>query len=379
MKLAVFPWPRRVGSEQFPLSGLPDPYLGWPIELYHELDSEATARGGGCRFFDIESGDIPAVKAEYAQLRPDLTILFNPTHCHRSDLCFFRESTDGMLVLWETETPMILKQRDRKENRSLFDAVVTYSHRELFCPQVLTQPIPYRHRFEVDGGKDFGERKFMICIATNCFYGPFGLLSSNLRSFWRVSSGQGWTPSRLRAFVIRNQSTYDLRRKIVWEPSDDGELSIDVAGYGWSGEKTSWLHRIFPAVAHPNTLGPIEDKDRLLRDYRFNLVVENCLSDSDYVSEKIFDSMACGVVPVYLGAENIKDYVPESCFVDVRDFESPSACLEFCRRLSSRDWEEYRKCIRNYCSSQAADVFSPKIAVRNLFEQYRKWMAMSRS
>jgi hypothetical protein len=47
----------------------------------------------------------------------------------------------------------------------------------------------------------------------------------------------------------------------------------------------------------------------VLRRYRFVLAFENAI-DRDYVTEKWFDALVAGCVPVYLGAPNIADFAP---------------------------------------------------------------------
>ena len=59
-------------------------------------------------------------------------------------------------------------------------------------------------------------------------------------------------------------------------------------------------------------------KRELLAAYKFVIAIENTLAH-DYVSEKFFDALAAGAVPIYLGAPNIDEYAPgEYAFVDAR-------------------------------------------------------------
>ena len=50
--------------------------------------------------------------------------------------------------------------------------------------------------------------------------------------------------------------------------------------------------------------------------YHFCLALENSIAP-DYVTEKIFDALRAGSVPVYLGAPNVRDFVPQASFIDV--------------------------------------------------------------
>ncbi len=60
-----------------------------------------------------------------------------------------------------------------------------------------------------------------------------------------------------------------------------------------------------------------------LSRYPFTLAFENAFTE-DYVTEKFFDPLLAGSVPVYLGAPNIGDFAPgEHCFIDVNRFSGP--------------------------------------------------------
>lgn len=61
----------------------------------------------------------------------------------------------------------------------------------------------------------------------------------------------------------------------------------------------------------------------ILPHYRFYLAFENSRAE-DYVTERVFHALACGVVPVYLGAPNVREFMPDDAAVIVADeFSSP--------------------------------------------------------
>jgi glycosyl transferase family 10 (putative fucosyltransferase) len=69
--------------------------------------------------------------------------------------------------------------------------------------------------------------------------------------------------------------------------------------------------------------------------YRFTLAFENSIA-RDYVTEKFYDPLLVGSVPVYLGAPNVIDHAPAaSCYIDVRDFAGPRELANFLLELSS--------------------------------------------
>ena len=62
--------------------------------------------------------------------------------------------------------------------------------------------------------------------------------------------------------------------------------------------------------------------------YKFNLAFENSIS-RDYVTEKFFDPLIAGSIPVYRGAPNIDEFAPgEHCYIDAAQFKGPRELAE---------------------------------------------------
>ncbi len=77
--------------------------------------------------------------------------------------------------------------------------------------------------------------------------------------------------------------------------------------------------------------------------YRFTLAFENSIAP-DYVTEKFYDPLVAGSVPVYLGAPNVQDFAPgRHCFVDVSDFASPRELARYLHDLVGDEarYQEY--------------------------------------
>jgi hypothetical protein len=76
--------------------------------------------------------------------------------------------------------------------------------------------------------------------------------------------------------------------------------------------------------------------------FKFTLAFENAIAE-DYVTEKFYDPLCLGSVPVYLGAPNVDRLAPsKDCYIDVRDFSGPRQLAERLLELDADD-EEYRK------------------------------------
>lgn len=68
--------------------------------------------------------------------------------------------------------------------------------------------------------------------------------------------------------------------------------------------------------------------------YRFCLGLENTIED-DYVTEKFFQPLLAGTVPVYRGAANVGDFAPgEHCYIDASRFGSAAELAAYLRHLA---------------------------------------------
>lgn len=83
-------------------------------------------------------------------------------------------------------------------------------------------------------------------------------------------------------------------------------------------------------------------KRALLASYKFNLAFENSMA-TDYVTEKFYDPLYAGCVPVYRGASNVDDFAPgDDCHIDATRFRSPGELAEYLMHLD-RDEAAYRR------------------------------------
>ena len=75
-----------------------------------------------------------------------------------------------------------------------------------------------------------------------------------------------------------------------------------------------------------------QTKRETIGRYHFCLALENSIAP-DYVTEKMFDALAAGTVPIYLGAPNVAEFVPENSFIDAASFSTPEALATYLRHL----------------------------------------------
>jgi glycoprotein 3-alpha-L-fucosyltransferase len=74
------------------------------------------------------------------------------------------------------------------------------------------------------------------------------------------------------------------------------------------------------------------EKVEALKRYKFSLAFENS-NEEDYVTEKFFQSLVAGSVPVVIGAPNIQDFAPSPNAIlhikDLKDVESVANRMKF--------------------------------------------------
>ena len=117
-------------------------------------------------------------------------------------------------------------------------------------------------------------------------------------------------------YSVSKGELYSLRRNLAILTSLKN--SMDLYGYGWnrgffydlklvvaSLVKSKLKNCKFHSISgigkfHNEYLGSVEDKINKIQEYRINIVIEN---SPDYVSEKLFDSVASGAITIYVGPD----------------------------------------------------------------------------
>ena len=165
---------------------------------------------------------------------------------------------------------------------------------------------------------------------------------------------------------------YSLRKDFIEYFEDGKQQYFDFFGQGWdryifTGPKivralnrVLFLQRLL-APKYKTYKGTVARKVDTLKYYKFSICFENGRDLPDgHISEKIFDSLAAGCVPIYYGAHNITDYVPENCFVDYRKFKSKDELFQFINEISEDKFTDYLLNIKTFMASTAYEKFTPE-------------------
>ncbi|HEY9077941.1 MAG TPA: glycosyltransferase [Anaerolineaceae bacterium] len=142
------------------------------------------------------------------------------------------------------------------------------------------------------------------------------------------------------------QELYSKRIETIrWFEQNHPE-DFDLYGIGW--EKG----------LYPSYRGRVKSKFETLKAYRFSICYENTQGFPGYITEKIFDSFKAACVPVYWGAPNISDFIPEDCFIDRRKFPTIDGLYEFLSTMSDQEYEKYLQNISAFLGSAKAQPFT---------------------
>lgn len=142
---------------------------------------------------------------------------------------------------------------------------------------------------------------------------------------------------------------------------------FDYYGIGWDYKFNVWFQKLFrklkilkffPKNHSPSYKGRVEEKLVVLKKYKFALCYENGRDIDGYITEKIFDCLFAGTIPVYWGAGNILSYVPGNCFIDRRKFNSHTELYNFLKNMPDDEILLYQKNIEEFLTSDKMVSFS---------------------
>jgi hypothetical protein len=152
---------------------------------------------------------------------------------------------------------------------------------------------------------------------------------------------------------------------------------FDLYGVSWDGYKLigrKWSKKLskVPVLAKylplrfPSYKGRIAEKRPVLGQYRFSICYENARDIPGYITEKIFDCFFAGCVPVYWGANNVTDHIPNECFIDKRDFNRYDELYAYLKNMSDREYLSYLDSIESFMKSEKGYRFSSDCFVKTV-------------
>jgi hypothetical protein len=104
-----------------------------------------------------------------------------------------------------------------------------------------------------------------------------------------------------------------------------------------------------------------KDKNTILQKYKFSLVIEN---STVHFTEKFFDALKNGAVPIYLGPGLNQLGIPKELYIDLSQYSFSEFDLD--KLTKGFDYDDWLQESRNYLGS---DTFRKEWHADNIFEQ----------
>jgi hypothetical protein len=143
-------------------------------------------------------------------------------------------------------------------------------------------------------------------------------------------------------FSHKNWNSYHRLRHRIWENFKEAN-TIDFFGTGCSRE--------------------IEYKIESLRDYRYQIVIENSI-ESTYFTEKIIDCFLTGVIPIYLGTKEVSEYFDSNGIIF---FDDPDEIGSILSGLTPELYASKLESIKN--NYELAQIYiHPEITIQNFLD-----------
>jgi hypothetical protein len=194
-----------------------------------------------------------------------------------------------------------------------FPYIMTWNDDWIDNKTIFKRNIPYYFEPNI-GSVPFNERKLITCISGN--------KKSN-------------HPDEL----------YSERERAIEFFEANYPEQFDFYGIGWDKSKYTCYG------------GKVDNKAEVYHNYRFAICYENIRNFNGYITEKILDCICSGIVPIYAGASNISDYVPNECFIELDKFKNYRELSDFLINMDENTYKSYLDAAQRFLNSSRLDKF----------------------
>jgi hypothetical protein len=252
---------------------------------------------------------------------------------------FVEDSIPKYLVA--LENPSINRLNENRDYCKRFRKVFAWDKRLHDLPNVV--PIMYPHHIVTEEAPRFAEREIFSCLinANKLFRDP--------------------PPNDLYQERLATIRWYERHAPAYFELYGFGWQKPAPAYTPWHKLKRGLASLSSKALGHPpfpSYRGTVRDKREVLRRSKFAYCYENTRGPDSYITEKIFDCMMSGCVPVYWGPKNVKEYIPLDCFIDREIFKDVAAVHAHLLSITPERYAQYQKEIAGFLGGDAVKPFT---------------------
>ena len=197
-------------------------------------------------------------------------------------------------------------------------------------------------------------RKYLVMVAGNKYW---KIRRSIVRGFAANMRDILYQRPKRFSNALASAQLHDHRLAAISYFGRRGEL--DLFGDGWRSLQNlplRWQNELSATITRLNP-SPSANKLATIADYKFALCFEN-VKFPGYVTEKLIDCLVAGVVPIYLGAPDIRDFVPEDCYIDAQKFCSFEQLTDYLEGMSKENWQRVRDCGKSFLNGNLGNLYS---------------------
>jgi hypothetical protein len=279
-------------------------------------------------------------------LKLNWTLVEDPNDCDYflsfDSVSIRSKKTDAKYFLIRSEPIIILPWCYSKKNCAQFDLIIDVGKPQRLGLNVVPQP----------------QNISILNRNQSCKENRLVIINSNLLSF-------------------RSGELYSLRRAAIFNLD-----FIDLYGHGWNISLLSKIKNVsiefYRVIKYPTRLnlrgiklyfrnikwygGAIENKFEVLSNYKYTLVIENT---KGYLSEKLFDALVSGCIPIYVGEDLGLFNIPEGLVIQSKaNIDSVLHSYELAKKLDYEQWR--RKCLDWLENANTIDEWSYSSFIPNI-------------
>lgn len=307
------------------------------------------------RFFDLKNCKggqnllLPPIKLKEALLKKNFEFhTMDMIPLDKTKYLLFQDIPMDSLITINTFEEVLKYIVKRKWNRDYFYQAIKDNMYEKMFLLMAEPPIINPINYDISYHKYFNKiltwnddlvdnkKYFKICYPQPAPKNVYNISFSHKKLCVMVASNKGTN--------YKNQ-LYFQRRKVI-EYFESNRKKFDLYGYDWEIKK--------------NYKGTTNDKLKTLSKYKFCFCYENMCNIKGYITEKIFDCFFANCVPIYWGASNVTDYIPENTFIDYRKFRNIDKVVNYIENMKEEDYNIYLNNIHNFLKS---DKFNDNFSI----------------
>ena len=182
---------------------------------------------------------------------------------------------------------------------------------------------------------------------------------------------------------------YGFRHDLVEYCESNQNLKFDLYGVGWekrtvfdidfvgTGRLRKILMLFLPTLSPPKCYrGIVDAKLPVMSEYDFAFCSENYRGPMGYITEKIWDAMMAGCIPVYHGAHLQNGIIPRDLYIDPDDFPNFSELFLYLESITEQEklqWQLRIKCFLNEKANSPFDArYFAKTACRSIMNEFEE-------